>query len=117
MKLDAYYESLLRKWGALWFSEDLGYPHRCAYLKDYRPKGYKEEMHDMDYPEVERLAEFMPLHIGSMGIHCLRIRYRKRIKNKRRAASYMKKHGFPSMSEHRYRELLNNAFRVINERF
>ena len=111
MKLDAYHESLLRKWGDLWFTVDLSYPHRCAYLKEYRPKGYKEEMHDIDMPEVDRLAEFMPLHIGPLGIHCLRMRYRRKVRHKRKAARLM------GISEKRYRECLNHAYRIINERF
>ena len=59
MKVDAYIESLLRKWGREWFSEDLSYPHRAAGFQEYRPKGYKEIAHDIDKPEVERLAEWM----------------------------------------------------------
>jgi hypothetical protein len=117
MKPDSYLEELLRKWGRHWFSENLYYPQRCAYLKQYRPKGYKEETADLDAPEVERLAEFMPLHIGTMGIHCLRVRYRQKIRNKRRAAKYMTEKLGLSMSEHRYRQVLNNAYRILNERF
>ena len=117
MRVDRYLENLLRKWGREWFSEDLSYPHKCAYLKDYRPKGYKEISHDMDAPEVERLAEWMPINLGTMRIHCLRVRYRKRIRNKRRAARWMSKNGFPKMSEQRYREYINDAYRIMNERF
>ena len=117
MKVDAYIEGLLRKWGREWFSEDLGYPHRCAYLKDYRPKGYRELANDPDRPEVERLAEWMPINLTTIRIHVLRVRYRKRMRNKRKAARWMKRNGFPEMSEHRYREYFNDAIRKIQGNF
>lgn len=117
MKPDSYLESLLRKWGREWFSEDLGYPHRCSACRDYRPKGYKELGHDIDRPEVERLAEWLPINLSNMRIHVLRARYRKRMRNKQKAAAWMKKNGFPSMSERKYREQFNSAIRTIQKRF
>ena len=111
MKVDSYIESLLRKWGNEWFSEDLRYPHRCAYLKDYRPKGYKELENDIDRPEVERLAEWMPINLTPMKIHVLRVRYRRRIRNKREAAKALQ------MSERRYREYFESAIHKIQNNF
>jgi len=111
MRVDAHIEGLLRKWGREWFSEDLGYPHRCAYLKDYRPKGYKELEHDMDRPEVERLAEWLPIHLTTMRIHVLQIRYRQKVRHKRKAARLL------GMSEKRYREYFNQAILKIQNYF
>ena len=111
MKVDSYIETLLRKWGREWFSEDIGYPHICSYLKEYRPTGYRETPHDMDGPEVERLAEWMPLNLTTMRIHVLRVRYRRKIRNKRKAAKAMQ------ISERRYREYFNDAIRTIESRF
>jgi len=108
---------LLKKWGRSYFSLDLGYYHKTPYLKEYLPKGYREDSTDLDYPEVERLAEWMPWNLNCIGIHCLRVRYRKKIYNKQKAASHMKKTGFPEMTERRYRESLNTAHRTITERF
>lgn len=111
MKVDSYIESLLRKWGAMYFSEDLSYPHRCAYLGAWRSKEDKGAENDLDLPEVERLAEFMPLYLTTMKIHVLRIRYRKKIRHKRKAARLL------NISEKRYRECFNSAIRIIQERF
>ncbi len=111
MKPDKYIEGLLRKWGHKWFSEDLDYPHYCKYLKDYRAKGYREEAQDLDLPEVERLAEFMPLNLSPVKIHVLRIRYRQKIRNKRKAARLL------GLTEQNYRKYLNSAIRIISDRF
>lgn len=111
MKVDSYINSLLAQWGREWFSEDLDYPHLCPYLKEYRPKGYKEEPHNMDRPEVERLAEWMPVNLGRIRIDVLRTRYRKQIRHKRRAARFM------GISEDKYRQYFNDAIRTIEARF
>ena len=117
MKVDRYIEGLLRKWGREWFSIDLGYPHRCAYLKDYRPKGYRQLANDPDRPEVERLAEWMPINLRTIEIDVLRIRYRKKIRHKRKAARYMSRNGWPYMTEQRYREYFNDSIRKIEKNF
>lgn len=111
LRVDPQIENLLKKWGRMWYSLDLGYPHRCAYLKDYRPKGYKEETADLDAPEVERLAEWMPWNLNTIHIHCLRIRYRQKVRNKRKAARLL------NITEHLYRTRFNEAIRVIEKRF
>jgi len=111
VKVDKHIETLLRKWGREWFSEDIGYPHICSYLSQYRPQGYRETSQDMDSPEVERLAEWMPVNLTAMRIHVLRIRYRRRIRNKRKAAKALQ------ISERRYREYFNEAIRIIENRF
>ena len=87
------------------------YPTQCPYLKEYRPKGYKEIAHDMDLPEVERLSEWMTWNLSPLLIAVLRYRYRKQIRNKRRAAKKM------GISEFQYRGFYNSAIRTIQERF
>jgi hypothetical protein len=89
----------------------LGFPPICPYLKDYRPKGYRDSAQDLNMPEVERLAEFMPLHLTPNEITALRARYRQRIRHKRKAARFL------GWKEQDYRERLNRAIRKISERF
>ena len=117
MKVDSYIEGLLRAWGREPDTERLLYPPVCVYLKDYRPKGYKEEAHNMDRPEVERLAEWMPWNLRTMQIWVLKVRYKKQIRHKRKAARWMSRNGFPNMTEQRYREDFNAAIRAIEKRF
>ena len=109
--VDKYIEGLLNRWGKFWFSEDLGYPHECVYCKLYRAKGYRSEPYDPIKDEAHRLAEFMPIHLSPLRIGVLRVRYRKNIRHKRKAAKHM------GISERRYREYYNDAVGIIEARF
>ena len=111
MAVDSYIESLLRKWGREAESIYLGLPKQCPCFKEYRAKGYREEAIDIDYPEVERLAEFLALNLSPIRISVLRVRYRREIRHKRKAARYM------GLSENCYREYFNDCIRVIETRF
>ena len=106
-----YTEVLLEKWGLEWFSEDLGYPHRCPSCSGWRHPGYRVTGVDIDSPVVEQLAMFMPENLSPMKIHVLRVRYRMGIRDKRKAAKRMR------ISELRYRQYYNQAIDIIETRF
>lgn len=111
MQVDSYIELLLRKWGQLWYTIYLGYPLVCPACRDYRPKGYREEANDIDSPEVDRLGEFMSENISITCLAVLRVRYRQKIRNKRKAAKYM------GLTERKYCDYFKDAIDIIHNRF
>ena len=112
--IDKEIEHLLRRWGVDTGKDmHIGYYDRCPYLKEYRPKGYRETPNDMDRPTVDRLERFICEHLEPLQVAILRIRYRQpgAIKHKRVAA---RKLGIP---EKIYRERFNSAVNYITYNF
>jgi hypothetical protein len=111
MRVDSYIEDLLRKWGSLPESVYVGIYKRCPYLKEYRPRGYKDSPIDLDRSEVERLADFLSANLSPMRIMVLRVRYRHKVRYKRKAARLL------GLSEARYNDYFKDCINAIESRF
>ena len=111
MRVDPYIEVLLRKWGKLPESVYIGYPKQSPCFREYRPKGYRQDLTDLDREEVDRLSEWMSINLSPLHISVLKIRYRKWIRYKRKAARLL------GISEKRYREYFNDCIKAIENRF
>ena len=114
MRVDGEIENLLRKWGRDTGKDaKIGFYDRCPYLKQYRPKGYREEANDMDRPETDRLERFICESFTPLQVAILRIRYRQpgAIRHKRIAARRL------GIREKEYREGFNSAVRYITDCF
>ncbi len=66
---------------------------------------------NLDGNDAERLAMWMPGNISPMRIAVLRVRYREKIRHKRKASRWM------GISEDRYRGYFNDAIRAIENSF
>jgi len=109
--IDNYLEALLRKWGRMPGYVYLGYPRYCVYCREWTAPGFRDDCTDLDADDAERLAMWMPGNVSPVRIAVLRVRYREKVRHKRKAAKWL------GISEARYRGYFNDAIRAIESGF